>query len=155
MQFFRSSQGMFLALLVALIVQGRVANSGACQYCRLAATDPEAARMAAQMHSGGFPLDATINQFQGMAPAATLTAPPAPDSVVTSVADLPPTTLRPRTVAEPATTAIPREAKESKEVAPAATPKAPLRWADVSLLGLAGAGGWFYWRTRRDSAPVS
>ena len=138
--------GLFIAALGGTLVPGH-----ACQYCRMAATDPEAARMAAQMHSGGFPLDATINQFQGIAPAAVLTAPPAPDSVVTDAADLP-TAGRVHPSPPPSVAAVPVRAPAETG---AKIPPAPTRWADAGLLGLCAAGGLFCWRTRRTYAPVA
>ncbi len=142
-----TSRLLFVGLLTALLWQGAATRTDACQYCRMAATDPEAARMAAMMHSGGFPLDATINQFQGVAPAAILTAPPASDRVVTSAADLP---MPVRPVVPP-----PAPAKMAAPVAAAKPPPTPVRWADVGLLGLLASGSLFYWRTRRVSAPVA
>lgn len=107
------------------------------------------------MHSGGFPLDGTISQFQSAVPAAILTAPPAPDSVVTNPADLPPMPGRLHEAAIPvAPVMVPVRAAAVPEVA-GRPPGTPLRWADVGLLGLVGMGGWFYWRTRRVSAPVA
>lgn len=155
------SKPLLLGLLAASFLAGAFPGQ-ACQYCRLAATDPEAAKMAAKMHAGGFPLDATLNQFQPLAPAATLTAPPDPDNVVTRAADLPVTARVP---------AVPKSAMLStspsatpalaKPVAPAGTavitqanPAPVARWADAGLLGLLSVGGWFCWRTRRVSAPV-
>lgn len=126
-------------------------SAQACQYCRLAATDPEAARLAAQMHSGGFPLDVTINQFQPAAPSATLAVPPAPATVATSAVDLPrvshPVTMLRQAAAGPVKTSL---------IVPAVRlgPAAASGWADAGLLGLLVLGAWFCWRTRRVSAPV-
>ncbi len=135
-------------VLLPLLLLASFTRAEACQYCRMAATDPEAARMAAKLHAGGFPLDATINQFQPANPSAVMTAPPDPGSVTTSAADLP---VLPRTPA-PVSTPVPARTAGTA-VATKATPK-PVSWADAGLFGLLAAGGWFYWRTRREGAPV-
>ena len=142
------------ALVIVLLGLGGIRTGRACQYCRMAATDPEAARIAAQIHSGGFPLDAAINQFQGIAPAAVLTAPPAPDSVVTSAADLPPVPVRrqPAPVAKPI---LPVVEKAPVPHPAGKVPPAPVRWSDAGLVGLCAAGGLFYWRTRRLAPSVA
>ena len=143
---------IFIGLFVASLLASTVMTGQACQYCRMAATDPEAARMAAQIHSGGFPLDATINQFQGITPPAILAAPPAPDSVVTNAADLPVSPARLHPPAAPVAVAA------TRVVAPTITPETPVtsaRWSNAGLLGLMAAGGLFCWRTRRGFPPVS
>ena len=139
----------FVAVMLCLSMGG-VAR--ACQYCRLAATDPEAARMAAQIHSGGFPLDATINQFQGIAPTSTLSAPPAPDSVVTNAIDLPVPTARLHTAPIPVPPALVQPVTTVPVIKAASK---PVRWSDAGLLGLATMGGLFCWCTRRVSTPVA
>ena len=157
MRFDMISKPLFRGLLLALVLMGAKPSGRACQYCRMAATDPEAARMAAQIHGGGFPLDATINQFAGIAPAATLTAPPAPDSVATSAADLPVPAAR-RSLPPPPTLPVLKAPMLRAPVAvstrEAKTPP-PIRWSDAGLLGLAAAGGLFCWRTRRVAAARS
>ena len=141
-----------LCLLAALVLQGGVTAVRACQYCRMAAEDPESAKMAAAMHAGdgSFPLNSSINQFQGVAPAATLTAPPPVASVTTSAADLPKTVLPAATthrLPPPAAAKTASAAPAAPAAASAAT--AANRWANGGLLGLAGLAGVFGWRTRR------
>lgn len=142
-----------LCLLAALALRGGITTVRACQYCRMAAEDPESAKMAAAMHAGdgSFPLNSSINQFQGVAPAATLTAPPPMASVTTSAADLPKTVL-------PAATTHrlpPPAAAKTAPAAPVATATAANRWANGGLLGLAGLAGVFGWRTRRTKRSAS
>ena len=141
------SKPFFSGLLMALLLIGGAAGARACQYCRMAATNPEAARMAAQIHSGGFPLDSTINQFQGIVPSATLTAPPTPGEVVTSAADLPVPVARLQALAKEFTQTTKSSAAIDTTVK--MPPTAPSRWSDAGLLGLAAVGGLFCWRTRR------
>ncbi len=135
-------------LLAALVFQASATAVRACQYCRLAATDPDMAKLAAQMHAkeGGFPLDAALNKFQAVAPAAVLTAPPPSTSIATTTADLP--TALPRH-------ALPPTVAKSLTPAPAPTVSSPVtgkdtanRWANGGLLGLMGLAGVFGWRTR-------
>ena len=135
---------LFFCLLAALLV--RTADVGrACEYCRMAAEDPEAARLALAAHasSGAFPLQGTINQFKADAPPAVLTAPPTAGAIATSAADLP---ARAHRLPPPA----------AKAPAPVAAPivKAPpaagsATWANAGLLGVFGCLGFFGWRTRR------
>ncbi len=135
--------------LLALLLWGTADASRACEYCRMAAEDPEAARLALAAHasSGAFPLQGTINQFKGDVPPATLTAPPSAGAVATSAADLPARAHRlPPPVAKAPATALVVAAK-----APAATSSAT--WANAGLLGVFGFLGFFGWRTRR--APGS
>lgn len=148
-----------LGVLAASFLVG-VFPGRACQYCRMAATDPEAAKMAAQLHAGGFPLDGTLSQFQPVAPSATLVGPPASGSVAMSASDLPVNSRL--TSAKPMGTAVGNKPASPQLVtrvgadSSVAAPKPTARhWADVGLLGLLGAGGWFCWRTRRVSAPVA
>ena len=135
---------LLLCLLAALVLQAGATAARACQYCRLAATDPEMARLAAQMHAkeGGFPLDAALNKFQAAAPRAVLTAPPSAASVATTTADLP--TAVPRHVLPPPAVKKPMVAA----TAPASPRDAANRWANGGLLGLVGLAGVFGWRTR-------
>ena len=148
-----ASKAFLLSLTVGLLGFGSIETSLACQYCRMAATDPEAARMAAQIHSGGFPLDAALNQFQGIAPAAVLTAPPAPDSVAPSAADLPPVAARLHSVPVVASVVL-KTAKAPVPMTTAPVLPAPVRWSDAGLVGLCAAGGLFYWRTRRPASSA-
>ena len=135
-----------LCLLAALVLRGGPTVAHACQYCRMAADDPEAAKMAAAMHAkdGGFPLDGAISKFQGIAPSATLTAPPPAASVTTRAADLPTAALSTAT-----THRLPPPAPaKALAVTRPATASAD-RWANGGLLGLLGLAGVFGWRTRR------
>lgn len=149
-----------LCLLAALALQGGATVARACQYCRMAADDPEMARLAAEMHakSGGFPLDSAINRFQTAAAPAALTVPPPSASVTTSAADLP-TTALPAAVTHrlppPAAAKMrPVTAVTTRPVA-ASTSSSAERWANGGLLGLLGVAGVFGWRTRRTARPVS
>ena len=112
----------------------------ACEYCRMAAEDPEAARLALAAHAsaGAFPLQSTINQFKGDVPPAVLTAPPAASSVATSAADLPARTRR-----------VPPPAPPAPAARPAPAPAGSTTWANAGLIGLFGFLGFFGWRTRR------
>lgn len=146
-------------LLLPLLLLAALASADACQYCRLAATDPEAARMAAMMHSGGFPLDATINRFQSANPSAVLMGPPTAGSVATSAADLPATPRTAGTAVETSAKSVAASPITSRTAGTAvptlkAAPK-PVTWADAGLLGMLVIGGLFYWRTRREDAPVA
>ena len=112
------------------------------------------ARLAAEMHakSGGFPLDAAVNQFQPPAASAVLAAPPNAASVATNAADLSATTRLPvaatlRRVPPPVAPA----AKSSPPAPAAPDTRAADRWANGGLLGLLGLAGFFGWRTRRSS----
>lgn len=141
---------LFFCLLAVLLL--RTADVGrACEYCRLAAEDPEAARLALAAHasSGAFPLQGTINQFKADAPPAVLTAPPSAGAIATSAADLP---ARAHRLPPPAA------AKAPAPVVPATIAKVPpatgsATWANAGLLGVFGCLGFFGWRTRR--APGS
>ena len=149
---------LILCLFAALALLGGANVARACQYCRMAASDPEMARLAAEMHakSGGFPLDSTINRFQNTALSATLTVPPSTASVTTSAADLP-TTALPAAVTHrlPPPAAAKMLPVTAKTVTPAAASSSADLWADGGLLGLLGAAGIFGWRTRRTTRPVS
>ena len=142
---------LFFCLLAVLLVP--TADIGrACEYCRMAAEDPEAARLALAAHasSGAFPLQSTISQFKGDVPPAVLTAPPTANSVATSAADLPVGARRvlPPGVKSPAPAPV---------VAAAPLPPAPARsatWANAGLIGLFGFLGFFGWRTRRTPGSV-
>ena len=136
-----------LCLLTALAVQSSAPVARACQYCALAANDPEMAKLAAEMHAktGGFPLDTAIGKFQPTAPSATLSVPPPTASVATRAADLATTRL-------PATTTHRLPPPVVAVPAPAAAPvkgNTANRWANGGLLGLLGLAGLFGWRTRR------
>ena len=142
-----------LCLLAALILQGAPTAARACQYCRMAADDPEMARLAAEMHAktGGFPLDSAVNKFQAITPSAVLTAPPPTASVTTSAADLPKATLPAAT-----THRLPPAAPLPVSTAKAATPASSAdRWANGGLLGLLGLMGFFGWRTRKSGGSAS
>lgn len=142
---------LFSCLLVVLLV--RTADIGrACEYCRMAAEDPEAARLALAAHasSGAFPLQSTINQFKGDTPPAVLTAPPSANSVATSAADLP--TALARRVLPPTTKAPVLPAAGTVPPQPAA--KHSAAWANAGLLGLFGFLGFFGWRTRHTPGSV-
>ena len=139
---------LFFCLLAVLLVP--TADIGrACEYCRLAAEDPEAARLALAAHasSGVFPLQSTISQFKGDAPPAVLTAPPAAASVATSAADLPARAHR-----------LPPPSAAMKAPAPVAAAPRPANhtatWANAGLLGVFGCLGFFGWRTRRTPGSV-
>ena len=140
-----------LCLLAALAFQTSATVARACQYCALAANDPEMAKLAAEMHAktGGFPLDGAIGKFQPTAPAATLTVPPSMASVATQAADLATTTRLPQAV----THRLPPPAVASAPVVQMpAKGNAANRWANGGLLGLLGLAGVFGWRTRRSAA---
>lgn len=148
---------LFFCLLAVLLAQ--TADVGrACEYCRMAAEDPEAARLALAAHasSGVFPLQTTISQFKGDTPAAVLTAPPSAGAIATSAADLPARVRRVLppvakvAVVAPATAPVPAVAPP-----PAAAPAAirSATWANAGLLGLFGCLGFFGWRTRRTTGP--
>ncbi len=137
---------LFFCLLAGLLMQ--TADIGrACEYCRMAAEDPEAARLALAAHasSGAFPLQSTISQFKGDAPPAVLTAPPAASSVATSATDLPARLRRPLA-------ASPTPKVSVVEVPPTAARSSA--WANAGLLGVFGCLGFFGWRTRRTSGSV-
>lgn len=148
----------FLCLLAALALLLSATTTRACQYCRMAADDPEMARLAAEMHarSGGFPLDTAINGFQPNAQSPVLTAPPPAASITTRAADLPTTALP---VAATHRLPPPAVAKSPLPAPPAANPSAPPstanRWANGGLLGLLGLAGIFGWRTRRNVGSAS
>ncbi len=139
-----------LCLLAALALQSSAAVVRACQYCALAANDPEMAKLAAEMHAktGGFPLDGALGKFQPTVPSATLTAPPPTASVATRSADLGTTHLPTAT-----THRLPPPVAASVPSAPVpAKDNAANRWANGGLLGLLGLAGVFGWRTRRSTA---
>ena len=145
---------LFFCLLAVLLV--RTADIGrACEYCRMAAEDPEAARLALAAHasSGAFPLQSTINQFKGDVPAAVLTAPPSTNSVATSAADLPATLVH-RPLTRPAKTSIPSVPVAATVPQSPATATRSATWANAGLLGLFGFLGFFGWRTRRAPGSV-
>ena len=150
---------IILCLFAALALQGGANVARACQYCRLAASDPEMARLAAEMHakSGGFPLDATINRFQSTAASPILTAPPAAASITTRAADLPTTSLPAATTHRlpPPAPAASHPATIAKATPAATTSSSADRWANGGLLGLLGVAGVFGWRTRRTARAVS
>ena len=139
---------LLLCLLAVLAVQG---TAHACQYCALAANDPEMAKLAAEMHakSGGFPLDASINKFQPAMPSAVLTAPLPAANVATRAADLPSVaaTRRPL-LPPPAATVATRSGQADQR-------QAASRWANGGLLGLCGLAGFFGWRTRRGAGGAA
>ena len=141
---------LFFCLLIGLLVQA--ADLGrACEYCRMAAEDPEAARLALAAHasSGAFPLQSTISQFKSDVPLAVLTAPPSASSVATSAADLPVNARRPLLpVAAKAPVAV------QSQAAPAHPAARSSAWANAGLLGFFGCLGFFGWRTRRTSGSV-
>ena len=143
-----------LCLLAALALQTSATVARACQYCALAANDPEMAKLAAEMHAktGGFPLDGALSKFQPTAPSATLTAPPPTASVATRATDLAATRLPaatthrlPPPVVTTAAPAAPAPAKDN----------AADRWASGGLLGLFGLAGLFGWHTRRRIAGAA
>ena len=142
-----TTKPILLCLLAVLSIQGA---ARACQYCALAANDPEMARLAAEMHakSGGFPLDASLNKFQPGAQSAVLNAPPPAASVATRAADL--ASVVPRR-ALPPPVARPAAAKP----APQPAQKSTDHWADGGLLGLLGLAGFFGWRTRRATVTAA
>ena len=131
-------------------------NSRACEYCRMAAEDPEAARLALAAHasSGAFPLQSTINQFKGDTPAAVLTAPPSAGAIATSAADLPARAHR----LLPPVTKLPAPVPAAPNVAPVVAanpaPAHSVTWANAGLLGMFGFLGFFGWRTRRATGSV-
>ena len=137
-----------LCLLAALAILDSSAVARACQYCALAANDPEMAKLAAEMHAktGGFPLDGALSKFQPTVPSATLTAPPPTASVATQAADLGTTHLPAAT-----THRLPPPVVAASAPAPAKTDTSD-RWANGGLLGLFGLAGLFGWRTRRRTA---
>ena len=143
---------LFSCLCVALLLVATGPAGRACQYCQMAAAgDPEAARMAAQIHGQDFPLERIINRYAPAAPSANLSRPPSAASVATKASDLPATVIR-RAVPPPAVV------RGTPAPAPVQTPSLPAagdssRWADAGLLGLLAAGGLFCWRTRRATAP--
>ncbi len=141
----------FLCLCAALVflVSGQVA--GACQYCEMMASDPEAARFNSQVGAQNFPLEGVTSQYQAPAPSANLAVPPAAASVVTKASDLPTTIIRRPVAPLPAAAAKPVPAVAAVRVNPAASS----HWADAGLLSLAAAGGLFWLRTRRTDSPLS
>ena len=141
---------LFFCLLAGLLLQ-TVDVGHACEYCRMAAEDPEAARLALAAHasSGAFPLQSTINQFKGDVPPAALTAPPTAGSVATSAVDLPATVRRSLLPVTKAPVVQPVVAAAQRPAARSST------WANAGLLGVFGFLGIFGWRTRRTAGPVS
>ncbi len=149
----KTSRLPFTALLLALSALAGVRAASACKYCysaeNAAAADYARQAMSApaapDTTSGAFPLDATINQFQPAPAAATLSAAPAPDKVVTNATDLRAAKAAalgtaPTTVASAAPTTVVKG-------------KGSAHYADAGLLGLAAVGGVFCWRTRRKTGP--
>ena len=94
---------LFSCLCAALLLMATGPAARACQYCQLAAAgDPEAARLAAEIHGGSFPLDGITSRFAPAAPSANLSAPPPATSVATKASDLPTTVIRRATPPPPA-----------------------------------------------------
>lgn len=143
-----TTKPLLLCLFAALGFQG---TTRACQYCALAANDPEMARLAAEMHakSGGFPLDASLGKFQPAAPSAILTVPPPAANVATRAADLPPVAVARRPLPPPPSRAVVSGSGEADKR------RTVSRWANGGLLGLFGLAGFFGWRTRRTAASGS
>ena len=145
---------VFSCLCAALLLVSAGPAVRACQYCQMAAAgDPEAARLAAQIHGQSFPLEGIINRYAPSAAPASLSTPPPSASVITQVSDLPPTVLRRAAPLPP-----PVPVKNVPAPAVAQPPVLPItagssHWADAGLLGLLAAGGLFCWRTRRATAP--
>ena len=155
---------LFSCLCAALLLMAAGPVVRACQYCQMAAAgDPEAARLAAEIHGGSFPLDGITSRFAPAAPSASLSAPPAAASVATTAADLPATVIRHATPPPPvAVEPVPAPATVKQVLAPAVpTPSLPAatagaaRWSDAGLLGLLTVGGLFCWRTRRATVSLS
>ncbi len=145
-------------LCLALLLAFAAAQSArACQYCQLAAAgDPEAARMAAQIHGQAFPLDNVLKRYAPTTAPAILATPPPVASVVTKAADLPAAAQRRIALAPAASLPVPAKVPPvPSKVAPASPASAGPsgHWADAGLLGLLAAGGFFCWRTRRETAP--
>ena len=147
---------VFSCLTAALLLMATRPASRACQYCQMAAAgDPEAARLAAQIHGQGFPLEGIINQYAPVAPSANLTAPPTAASVATKASDLPTTVIRRATPPPLAAKPAPAPRVDKAPPLPAAA-AGSAHWADAGLLGLLAAGGLFCWRTRRPTTvPLS
>ena len=145
---------LFPSLCAALLLMAAGPAGRACQYCQMAAAgDPEAARLAAEIHGGSFPLDGITSRFAAAVPSANLSAPPTAASVATTASDLPTTVLRRATPPPPtAVKPVPALAVQAPSLPPAA---ASVHWADAGLLGLLAAGGLFCWRTRRATVPLS
>ena len=147
----------FSCLCAALLLMAAGPAVRACQYCQMAAAgDPEAARLAAQIHGEGFPLEGIINQYAPTAPSANLSAPPAAASVATKASDLPTTVIRRATPPPPPAAVKPVSAPVVQMPSLPAAAAGSAHWADAGLLGLLAVGGLFCWRTRRaTTVPLS
>ena len=138
----------FLAGLLAVFSLVGAHSAHACKYCWSGenAEAADYARQAMQAPSapsqtaGAFPLDATISQFQPVAPTAASTP-------VTNAADL-------RAARVAATNTTPAPVFAPKVTAEFAPRRSAPHYADAGLLGLAAAGGVFCWRTRRQTGTV-
>ena len=148
-------KALFSCLCAVVLLMAAAPASRACQYCQMAAAgDPEAARLAAQIHGESFPLEGIITRYAPAVPAANLSAPPTAASVATKASDLPTTVLRRATPPPPAAVPpVPASMLRATSL-PAAT-AGSTHWADAGLLGLVAVGGLFFWRTRRATAPLS
>jgi hypothetical protein len=133
---------------------GFLSSAQACKYCRMAA-DPDTYDATLRGSSSGEArLDAAIDKFSPTMPTSDLSAPPAPASIVTRAADLPPTVVRPVVAVPPAPVPMPMAA--AAPIAPAMRSLGVLEThlIDGALAGLAAAGGVFCWRTRRSGGAV-
>ena len=153
----------------AVFAAAGLSTGRTCQYCRQAYEDPEAGRMVTDNRGGSFPLNGSLGQYQAVPPSADLKTAPAPDSVATSASALTvpgtsasnasaPVVHRP-VLPPPPSAVVPVKVSALAAKAPTVSPDrqiqaATAHWADVSLLGLAAAGGVFCWRTRR-KPPVN
>ena len=150
---------LFSCLCAALLLLAAGPAGRACQYCQMAAVgDPEAARLAAQIHGESFPLEGIITRYAPAAPAANLSAPPTAASVATKASDLPTTVIRRATPPLPPAAVPPVPPVPAPMLRATSLPDATAgstHWADAGLLGLVGIGGLFFWRTRRATAPLS
>ena len=147
---------LFSCLCAALLLMAAGPAVRACQYCQMAAAgDPEAARLAAQIHGESFPLEGIITRYAPAAPAASLSAPPAAASVATKASDLPTTVLRRATPPPPPAVVPPVPAPMLRAASLPTAAVGSGHWADAGLLGVAAVGGLFFWRTRRATAPLS
>ena len=147
---------LFSCLCAALLLMAAGPAGRACQYCQMAAAgDPEAARLAAQIHGESFPLEGIITRYAPAAPDANLSAPPAAASVATKASDLPTTVLRRATTPPPPVVVPPVPAPMLRATALPDTTAGSTHWADAGLLGLVAVGGLFFWRTRRATVPLS
>ena len=147
---------LFSCLCAALLLMAAGPVGRACQYCQMAAAgDPEAARLAAQIHGESFPLEGIITRYAPAAPAANLSAPPAAASVATKASDLPTTVLRRATPPPPPAVAPPAPAPMLRAASLPSATEGSGHWTDAALLGLVAAGGLFFWRTRRATVSLS